>query len=374
MIPLKHGTMRLLLVDDDDHFRILTGGALEDNGFDVTSVSNGADAIAAAQEQSFDLALIDVRMPDMNGIDVLKVLRKESPATDCVVVTVAQEVDVALSAIKLGAKEYLTKPISLENLVPRVKSLAQAHAAEAHLRETRAEFTSTLLNNLLTPLDAVHSAIGFLLSEKPGVLTDQQRSILTETDRGINDMNGLLSDTIDISLFETGEISLERIPTNLDELVPGICARFKPQAAAKGVALTVEVGKSIPTIEADPGRIEQVLVNLLENAIEQTPKGCRIGIRLVERAEMSGNGTQPGNRVEITVSDTGPGIAREKLPQVFDAYEQILSAGTNGDGGRKCLRLAICKSIIEAHGGTIAVQSEVSKGSTFRITLPIEAA
>jgi signal transduction histidine kinase len=359
----------LLVVDDEESFLILAARALEDQGFEVTAVSNGEEAVRLLRERTFDLALLDVRMYEIDGLELLKLFRRDSPTTDCIMITGFHEVEIAVEAIKLGAKEFLTKPIGINDLITRVKSVLRAHVAELHLRELQAEFSSKLLHDLLSPLHSLKSAIEFLTGDDGGQTKIQQATILQSMRIIIDSMDGLLNDMIDLSLFESGRIDIERIPSNLDELIPATCARFRLQAEAKQLNLTVEIQNSIPTLEIDPSRVEQVMSNLLQNAITYTPGGGKIHVSLASHTRGS-SGTGPQQEwVEVSVADTGIGIDPEKLPYIFDKYKKVLT-DTPADHSTSGLGLAICRSIVEAHQGTITVESKVGEGSVFRIHFP----
>jgi two-component system, sensor histidine kinase and response regulator len=360
---------RLIVVDDEESFLILVARALEDQDFDVTAVSNGEEAINLLRETTFDLALLDIRMFEINGIDLLKIFRKESPTTDCIMITGFHEVEIAVEAIKLGAKEFLTKPINMNDLISRVKSVARAHIAETHLREIQAEFSSRLLHDLLSPLHTLRSAVEFLSNEgaRPG---PQHSSVIQSMKTTIDSMDGMLNDMIDLSLFESGRIDIERIPSNLDELVPNICSRIKPQADAKGVTLAIEVSNSIPTLEIDPIRIDQIVSNLLQNSITHTPPGGKITVTVASETEEDPDNPAGREMVTVTVADTGAGIDPGLLPFLFDKYKKVIGEqpkqkSTSGLG------LPICKSIIEAHHGSITAESDPGNGAIFRFTLPV---
>jgi signal transduction histidine kinase len=361
---------QLLIVNDDPGFRILLAGSLEDVGFDATETNDSEEALRLIREKTFDLALLDVKMPNIDGIELLKILRKESPTTDCVMVAERLEMQLAIEAIKLGAKDFLLKPQNVEELVSRIKTIMRAHIAESHVKELQIEFTSKLLHDLLTPLHTLRSAIDFLEQETAGPLTVEQKKIFQSISSTIKTMSALLNDMIDLSLFESGHVSIEKIPTNLDELVPATCARFIPQATAKNIELTINVNENIPTVEVDPNKIEQAMYNLLENAIKYTRNGGHIKV-VVSTIEQNIDGK---NReyVEIVVSDSGIGIAKAELPFVFDKYKDFLT-GKSPDQKTTRLGLAICRSIIEAHNGTMTVESELGKGSSFRFFLPTDS-
>ncbi len=170
----------------------------------------------------------------------------------------------------------------------------------------------------------------------------------------------LVSDLRDLSLAEVGGLSLQKRPVRLDELLESLLANFEPVAADRGIALTADVAPDLPTLEADPDRLRQVLLNLLTNALQYTPRGGQVRVRA----------WREGEEVRVAISDTGPGIPPEDLPRIFDRFyraDQSRSRATGGSG----LGLAIVRSLVELHGGRVTADSAPGRGATFTIMLPI---
>ncbi|HEV8538992.1 MAG TPA: ATP-binding protein [Bacteroidota bacterium] len=364
-----HRKPTVLVVDDDDKFCTFTREALSGEGVAVTTALTGQTAIDACNNDSFDLVLLDLKLPDMNGKDVFKSVREHSPATDVMIVTGNKNIDVAVDLLKLGAKEYITKPVDPPELIQRVKSALRSRTAEQRLKHLQSEFMSRLLHDIRSPLSTMGSTLDYLKSSTAGKITQPQQLLLENMKSSVNQMNMLLSDIIDFTLLESGNADIEKLPTNLDELLPAICDQHKSKAGEKNITISFKNRGNIPTLEADAARLEQVFGNLIDNAIRYTTNGGSITITLSPvKLPLSGHDRES---VEITVADTGAGIPKEEQPLLFDQYKDIL-LGKSSHKRTTGLGLAICRSIIEAHNGTITVESEPGKGSTFRILLPAE--
>lgn len=368
-MSVKEEKPHILIVDDDGDFRLLVKTTLAEEDFDVDDAANGKLALAKIKEKSYDVVLLDIKMPEMDGLETLRQARPEAPTTDFVMITGFQDITIAVESIKLGAREYLTKPIEPDSLVQRIRSILRAHAAEIRLKEVQIEFNSRLLYDIRNPVATVKSAIGFLLKGMAGPLTEQHSEVLNHMDFNIGKVSSILNDMIDLSKFESGRVPLEKLPTNLDDLVPAICSRMEPEAHAKQLSLTVTTGSGIPTVELDAEKIEQVITNLLDNAVKYTHEKGKIAVqtRLI-------TGTIKNKQqecIEISISDSGIGIPADELPFVFDKYKEFLTGKTSAMKTTG-LGLAICRNIVEAHGGAISVQSEHGKGSRFSVLLPIE--
>jgi signal transduction histidine kinase len=369
MTQIFERTPRILVVDDDDSFRELIQKILSNEGFVVDTASDGDLGIAAARRNSYDLILLDLKMPNVDGMQTLKVLKPELPNTDFIVVTGYSDVNIAVELLKLGAKEYLTKPVEPTEFIRQVKSALRAHMAEVRLNEVETEFSSLLLHDLRSPLSLAISAIEFLKKEQVGSVTPEQRQIFEQVASHLNKMDMMLRDMIDLTLFESGKIEIEKLPTNLDELIPAVCDRFKTQAAAKNISFQLHITHNVPTLEVDPERIGHVLNNLLDNGIKYTNDGGTISISLTTGPRQENGVTR--EYVEISISDSGVGISKDELPLIFDKYKDVLTGKTSSQKTTG-LGLAICKSIIAAHNGLMTAMSEPGKGSTFTIYLPTE--
>ena len=361
--------VKLLVVDDEDDFRTLIASALEAEGYSVTEARDGQEAVHFSRQQTFDLALLDIRMPKMDGLEVLEIIRKESPTTDCIMITGSQEIELAIKSIKLGAKEFLSKVQPLEELLNRIKNVLRAHIAEIRIKEVQSAFNSKLLYNLLTPLRTIKSSLEFLEKEFSGTLSEQQRSILAAANSAMLTMDAILNDMIDLNMFESGRVDLEKFPTNLDELVPSICSRYQLHAESKNIIMNVEVTGNIPTVEVDPVKIEQVVTNLLDNALKYTPNNGNINVKVATQLIMEDK--RQREYISVSIADTGVGIPSDVLPLIFDKH-QIFIDGKLPERKTTGLGLLLCRSIIEAHNGKIYAESEAGKGSTFTFLLPID--
>jgi signal transduction histidine kinase len=239
---------------------------------------------------------------------------------------------------------------------PEIRSLARTFnnmVSRLHLAdEKRRNLLADVTHELRTPLTVIQGNLEGMLDGIYPADETNLRSLLDET----NLLSRLVEDLRTLALAESGALKLRKEPTDLAMLVRDAAAAFQPQAEAAGVALTIETADDIPWLEIDPGRIRQVLSNLLANALRYTPAAGSIHVRV---------GMDAG-RVLLEVADTGPGIPAEDLPHVFERFYKSTDSGGMGLG------LAIAKHLVTAHGGTIAVESPPGQGTTIRILLPID--
>src|SRR5689334_16749773 len=230
-----------------------------------------------------------------------------------------------------------------------------------HLREIdrlKSEFIATASHELRTPLTSVQMGVHLLLEGALGELTDQQNEVLQACRQDCERLDKLMRDLLDLSRIEAGESQPQLAWISAGDLLTGAINELRPQVEAKGLELKVAVPVDLPLVSVDRMQIERVISNLLINALRHTKNG-----------EITISAEQRDNHVAISIADTGSGIPTEYLPHVFDKFVQVPDAPTGGAG----LGLTISKSIVEAHGGQISVQSQVGRGSTFTFTLPLAA-
>ena len=228
-----------------------------------------------------------------------------------------------------------------------------------HLREIdrlKSEFIATASHELRTPLTSVQMGVHLLLEGALGELTDSQNEVLQACRQDCERLDRLMRDLLDLSKIEAGESQPQLAPVSARDLLTTAVKELRPQVEAKGLKLTVDAPVELPWVLVDRLQIERVVSNLVINALRHTKQG-----------EINISAEQRESQVAVSIFDTGSGIPTEYLPHIFDKFVQVPDAPTGGAG----LGLTISKSIVEAHGGQISVQSQVGLGTTFTFTLPL---
>ena len=290
-------------------------------------------------------------MPDGEVVGIMRVYTSEqrqfSPATIEFLSSVANLGAIALSKARLH--EALGR--SLEE-----RSVELSKLEEDKARFLR--FLSMAAHDLKAPLTAIQGFLWVMLGGFSGDLTDKQRNMLQRSSHRIDELLNLISDLLDIPRIESGQIVQEIKEVSLCQLVKGSCDDLHHQAKEKGVELKIELPQSLPEIPGSNPRLQQVIINLVSNAINYTSQGT-VTVRVIEMDE----------DVKVEVMDTGIGIPPEDLPRVFDDFFRASNVEIKGTG----LGLSIARRIVEAHGGDICVESpclESNTGSKFTFTLP----
>jgi len=244
------------------------------------------------------------------------------------------------------------------------RSFNQMAANLEKSEQSRKRLVSDVTHELRTPLTIIEGTVDGMMDgvfpADPEHLNNikEQSTLLTR----------LVSDLRDLSLAESGQLKLQKSAVNLVDLLKTKISHFEPLAAEKKIVMNLQAQCGPPDIEVDPYRIDQVITNLLSNAIRHTPPGGRIDLTVsIDESQTS----KPGKLV-LTVSDTGEGIAAEHIPHIFDRFYRVAGSRSRSEGGAG-LGLAIVKQMVEAHGGSVEAASQPGLGTTFKVTLPIRA-
>lgn len=362
--------INVLIADDEESLRATIAAWLGDEGFEVDQAADGLEAIKKVQGRDFDIALLDIKMPGANGLEVLRFIKKNSNPTEVVMMTGMSDVGMAVEAMKLGAKEYLTKPVDLDQLVPQLRSLIKKRDAEERIRQLQAEHTARLLYDLHNPISGLKQSIGYLMKGMAGPLSDHQKELMGYMVSSIDKVITLLNDMMDLTKLEGGRVRLNEGIGNLADTVQKVTQEYRVPIQSNKISFEIALEPDLPPIEYDSQKIEQVLHNLVSNAIKYTPTGGAIIVQARKVALVIEEGQQPQDFIMVSVFNSGQGIPREELPLIFDRYRNVV---TDSKDKKKTtgLGLIICQRIIEAHNGKIWVESEFGKGATFFFALPV---
>jgi signal transduction histidine kinase len=254
-----------------------------------------------------------------------------------------------------GEISYLA---SLHNITERKEAEEKIKKA----MEIKSEFISMASHELRTPLTAIKEGVRLVIQEQTGKLNDEQKEFLGIVKRNVERLARLINDILDFQKLESGKMDVDMQKNDVNEIVKEIKETMTPLSSEKGLNLIIELDDSIPIIKFDKDKITQVLTNIVNNAIKFTEQGS---------VTISTTKGDNDNIIQVSVSDTGPGIKNEDLPKLFHEFEQLAGGNERKTGGSG-LGLAISRKIIKKHNATIWAESEPGKGTTFHFVLPIK--
>jgi signal transduction histidine kinase len=370
---------QILVIDDELPIREVCRRALESSGFYVTTAADGEEALAKLQQQEYDFVLTDIMMPGRwNGTGLLEAIKQKSPSTDVVIMTGFPSLATAIPALKNGAYDYLIKPFDkalllsvvqrcferrrLSEELSREKILhAELQAAYSELQKVeklKESFLSRLSHELRTPFVSVF----FALDEIDSYPANTHLSPVLKSLRShISRVWKLVENMLFFADLRAGDVRSYKVPVEPRLLLKDLVQKFRPEWEKRELKVDVISESGIESINGDPQLLSTAFKHLLLNAINFNRKGGAVRIQI----------KNVGSSVAIAFADTGIGIPADKLPNMFDSFYQAAEYLTREVGGLG-LGLAIVRRIVEAHGGSVAVSSQVGEGSQFTIMLPVE--
>lgn len=259
------------------------------------------------------------------------------------------------------------------------QEIIETNAKLERLERLKSEFISIVSHELRTPLTSIKNSLDILMSGRCGEITPASEKFLAMAMRNVQRLSGIINDLLDLSKIEAGKMDFHFAPTNINTVINYVKSALSEVAKTKGLNLVTEEYKKIPDITADSRRLEQVLTNLVSNAIKFTPEGKTITIssRLVNADDIKVNEyfkdsiqNLSGEYVEVCVKDEGIGIESKNLLHAFDKFAQIENSLSRKAGGTG-LGLPIAKQLLDAHKGAIWCDSEINKGSKFYFIIPV---
>jgi len=354
----------ILIVDDQQINVSLLEQTLREAGYaSVASTTNPREVCALHRKNRYDLILLDLQMPGMDGFQVMEGLKTNHEDGYLPVLVITAQPGHKLRALQAGAKDFISKPFDLPEVLMRVRNMLEVrllHLESKKANHSKDEFLATVSHELRTPLNAI---LGWarMLASLP-LPPDRVKHGIATIERNAEALAHIIDDLLDVSRIVAGTLHLAPHPVDLAAVAQAALDTVRPLAAAGNVRLAFSPDLlAVEKISGDAGRLQQVIWNLLANAIKFTPDGGCVDLLIA-----------PSNgHMEVRVVDTGQGISPEFLPHVFERFRQADGATTRRHTGLG-LGLAIVRQIVELHGGTVhAASPGEGLGATFTVRLPI---
>ena len=378
----------VFIVDDEPEILDILQEALSASGFRVTAFSSGSAALDGLAVRQPDLVVTDLRMPGVSGMTLLEKLRRRSPDTQVVILTGYGDMKSAVDALRLGAFDYLTKPLDAERLAQTLRNgaerrrlLLENRALLQRLQEAnriKTEFINGMSHEVRTPLGHI---LGFtqILEDTLQGLTDKQTRYLQNIQDGARRLLNLFENILQFSVLRSGEVALSPAPFSLASFLQESQDLICAAASRKEIAIERYPVAPDRTIAVDPTICQKAVSLLLDNAVKFTPPGGRIAIRADVRPEpppVIAEGAPSAQSharawLHISVADTGPGVPEQDRDRIFDLFEQGDASLTRHHEGTG-LGLALARSLARLHGGAITLDSRPGNGSTFTLVVPLE--
>jgi two-component system sensor histidine kinase/response regulator len=356
---------KIIIIDDEEVVLDSCTQILEGSDYIVRTAEDGTLGLKLVQEFQPDLVCIDLKMPGITGIEVLEKITESNPTIVSIVITGYATVTSAVEAMKKGAYDFLPKPFTPDEFrlitkrgLERRKLMLETIALRKEKEMLRENFAAIVSHELKSPLGAVQQNLYAMSSGLAGTLSESQMTKFDRMKSRIDDLLKLINSWLRVMSIDITKISENFSPISLPSVISKSIEIIEPQAIRKDIQIITKIDESMDPIEGEEVSFEEALVNIIGNGIKYSYPGSKISIIAKQIDE----------QVLITISDTGVGIPKEELPYVLVDFFRGKSGKEIEDSHG--LGLTISRRIIEAHKGTISVESKQGEGTTFYISVP----
>lgn len=378
----ESGNWKILIIDDEEDIREVVALTLEDTGYQVFTAGDGESGVRLCESLGPQIVITDIRMPKMDGIQVLETIKTRLPDTEVIVVTAFGEMDVAIKALQLDASDFITKPINNQALHLALKRAQDRYASKKALKDYTAllerevedqarilhqdklmslgKLASSVVHEINNPLSGILNYIRLMTRiMRRGPLPEDRREkfmtyldlVESETDRCSHIVSSLLAFSRK-SPPAFGEVVIE-------ELLNRCMALSRHKLELQNITIVPEIEPNIPKVIGDFNQMQQCVINLIFNAIDAMPDGGTL--------TLEARYAPPVGNIDIVVHDTGHGIAKDDLPHIFEPFFT-----TKNEGYGVGLGLSTIFGIMERHKGTVDVHSDPGQGATFTLHFPAD--
>ena len=356
----------ILIIDDEESIRDGCRQALEKLGYAVLDAGDGNEGIKIAREAKPDIALIDLKMPGISGMEIIGILSRDLPDMVLIMITGYATIVSAVEAIQKGAYDYLPKPFSPDQLRAVTQRAIEHRNLKIETRRLREEkdrmeksFITFVSHEMRSPLVVIRQYLEALKAVAGDRLNRDMTEIIERCCARIQNLETMVEHWLDISKIGEGAFVGKKEPLDLLYIIGRTAEEMAPICKANGLQLEImDLPEKIPEILGDPESLLRVFINIIGNATKYTPENGRISI----------SAKSDDYHVTVRISDTGAGIPADKLPFIFEPFYRV--RGKEGQQSGSGLGLTFCKRIMELHGGEIAASSVEGQGSTFLLKFP----
>ncbi len=372
---------RILVIDDETGIRQGCCRVLQPQGYIVDTAENFQEGLSKIKEESFDLVLVDVMLPDGKGIDLLEPIRSRDPETVSIIITGYATVELAVDTIKNGAYNFISKPFTADMLLMTVNQglekrrlsletrrlqdierdtveLTRARDEAERLNEFKSSFLLMMSHELRSPISGAQSLVRTLLRGLAGELKPQQSELLARVEARLDFMLNMINDILMLASSRSIETDRPLDKVQIQPVMRQVIERFAEEAKNQQVVIRFNAPAKPLTVMATESGLNTVIRNLIGNAIKYSKLNGIVEVSIDKEPEF----------VKIRVSDTGIGIPEEDIPHIWDEFFRAKNAHQEGITGTG-LGLSIVKQYLDRFGGQVEVASQVGKGTTFTVSL-----
>jgi signal transduction histidine kinase len=372
---------KVLLIEDEPDVRESYIDMLHLLGYEVEPAENGMSGLEKLQKDSYDIVITDLNMPVMDGLETLRRIKKKEIDTEVIVVTGFATIENAIGAMKQGAFDYITKPVSIEHVrivlskcMQKINGrrenakLKNINAELSELNELKDKFITITNHELRTPLAVLKGYIDLLNMETDGngnADVEEYVGIITDT---VEEMVDMIDSMHNLSNFTKIKNNFKFVPFEINELLESLYKETKVLFTDRDIEYNFISHKNPLMVNCDYREIKRAVRELIQNALKFTDKGGKVTLAL--------KNVSVKDQIYITVTDTGIGIPIDKQDLIFEPFYEVQdvmhhsTSKTEFMGGGIGVGLSLAKEIVESHNGEIAVESTPDEGSTFTIVIP----
>lgn len=357
----------ILVVDDEPTLRLTTKARLQAKGFDVDVAEDGQVALEKLKDKTFDIVLLDINMPRLNGLQTLEAIIRDYPLTDVVMLTSFADFSLAIECLKKGAKDYLVKPIDAQELVTRLTSLLRAQISERTLENYKEFWRSTIFFDVFSHLNSINAILEYSKSAFGELKRPDDEKLVSTGLELTEGVISILKGSVRLGELAEGTLLTQQNETMMNVVLEAAVERFAPIAKKQHLTFAVTAPSDIPMVKCDVDRINQVIRSMLEISTWKTWKDAKAEAKL-EVLDKGLNG-EAGTFVTISVIYPGTDVLSKDVVDVVNASEAEWK-GLEDTSSIGAFNLSIGKRVVEAHGGQFVLATE-NKKSTVLFTLPV---
>jgi two-component system sensor histidine kinase/response regulator len=357
----------ILVIEDEEIMRQACVDILTDQGYRVLTAENGTVGLDFTREHGPDLVLVDIRMPGIEGLEVLRLIEGIDPSIIKIVITGYATIEYAVASMKNGAYDFLPKPFTPEELrlivsrgLERRRLVAEKEALVAEKKKMTEFFISIVSHQLQSPLSAVKQNFEVILGDMAGPVSVEARDIIVRADRRVDDLIALIQDWLSFARFDPTSVREEFTELNVAEMIGRRIESQAPIIEPSAVRVSLAADPDLPPVMGDERSLGEAFSNLINNGVKYNRRGGTLDITVKTE----------GPLCVVRFADNGIGIPDKDIPLIFSEFFRVKSKDTKEIKGTG-LGLAIVKRIVEAHDGTIDFQTQYGRGTVFTVRLPI---